>query len=120
VAEADPNNFRTVTELPPPPLPSPPPPPPVDRKPPQTRITHRPPQVVLLGRGPRRVSFRFAASEAAATFSCRLDSRPYRRCRSPRGYFVGRGAHTFEVFATDSQNNRDRSPAIVRFRAKPR
>lgn len=121
VAEADPNNFRTVTELPPPP------PPPVakpaprpDRTPPQTRITHHPPKLVLLGPRPRRVAFRFVATEAGSTFSCRLDSQPYRRCRSPRAYLIRPDRHTFRVISTDSQNNRDRSPAIFRFRAKRR
>jgi Ca2+-binding RTX toxin-like protein len=121
IAEADPNNFRTATELPPPP------PPPVveprprpDRKPPQTRITRHPSKLVLLGRHPRRVVFRFAATEAGSTFSCRLDSQPYRRCRSPRAYLIRPGGHTFRVVSTDSQNNRDRSPAIFRFRAKRR
>jgi Ca2+-binding RTX toxin-like protein len=121
VAEADPNNFRTVTELPPPP------PPPVveraprpDRKPPQTRITRHPSKLVLLGRRPRRLVFRFVASEAGSTFLCRLDSQPYRRCRSPRAYRVGAGEHLFRVAAIDSQHNRDRSPAIFRFRAKRR
>lgn len=117
VAEAAPNDFRTVTELPPPPPPAVAEPPP-DRTPPQTRITHHPPKLVRLGHGPRRVSFRFAASEPGSTFSCRLDSRPYRPCRSPRAYFVGRGRHVFRVTATDSQHNRDRTPAIFRFSAR--
>lgn len=122
VAEAEPNNFRTVTELPPPPPPAPavaePPPPPPDRTPPQTRITHHPPRLVTLARAPRRVAFRFAASEAGSTFLCRLDSRPYRSCSSPRVYLVGRGRHVFRVTSTDSQRNRDRTPAIFRFRAQ--
>lgn len=119
VAEAEPNNFRTVTELPPPPPPAPPEPPP-DRTPPQTRITHHPPKLLVLARGPRRVSFRFASNEPNSTFRCRLDASPYRPCRSPRAYSVGRGKHVFRVAAIDSQHNRDRSPAMFRFRAKRR
>jgi Ca2+-binding RTX toxin-like protein len=122
VTEAAPNDFRTVTELPPPPAPPPaiaePPRPPRDRTPPRTRITRHPPKVVRLGRGPRRVAFRFTASEPGSTFSCRLDSRPYSRCRSPRAYFVGRGKHVFRVTSTDPQHNRDRTPAIFRFSAR--
>lgn len=121
VAEADPNNFRTVTELPPPPPPAvvkPAPRP--DRKPLQTRITRHPSKLVLLSRRPGRVVFRFVATEAGSTFLCRLDSQPYRRCRSPRAYRVGLGKHLFRVVAIDSQQHRDRSPAIFRFRAKRR
>lgn len=118
VAEAAPNDFRTVTELPPPPPPAIAEPPPRDRTPPRTRITHHPPQLVRLGHGPRRVAFRFVASEPGSTFSCRLDARPYSPCRSPRAYFVGRGKHVFRVTSTDAQHNRDRTPAIFRFSAR--
>ena len=121
VAEAEPNNFRTVTELPPPPPPPPgDEPPPPDRTPPQTRITRHPPKLLVLGRQPRRVAFRFASSEPGSKFLCRLDAAPYRPCRSPRAYVVGRGKHLFRVAAIDSQHNRERSPAMFRFRAKRR
>ncbi|MGN6256073.1 MAG: hypothetical protein ACTHO8_14000 [Solirubrobacterales bacterium] len=75
-------------------------------------------KLVTLARGARRVAFRFVASEAGSTFLCRLDSRPYRSCQSPRAYSVGRGRYVFRVTSTDSQRNRDRTPAIFRFRAQ--
>ena len=37
----------------------------------------------------RRVTVRFQASEASATFLCRLDKRPFRPCTSPRGAPAG-------------------------------
>ncbi|MGE5527239.1 MAG: calcium-binding protein [Methanosarcina sp.] len=122
VAEAPPNNFRTITELPPPP-PAPPavvePPPPPDR-PPRTRITHHPPRLLAVRHLPRRVSFRFVSSERGSSFRCRLDRRPYRPCSSPRAYYVGAGSHRFRVFALDTSGNRDRTPAEARLRVRRR
>jgi Ca2+-binding RTX toxin-like protein len=116
VREGEPNNFRTVTELPPPP----PPPPPVDRTPPRTQIVHRPPKLLLARALPRQVGFRFAADEAAVSFECKLDGRPLRACKAPATYRVGRGRHAFRVYATDAAGNRDRSPAQFRFEVRLR
>ncbi|MBK5220010.1 MAG: hypothetical protein JJE35_09540, partial [Thermoleophilia bacterium] len=119
VREAEPNNFRTVTELPPPPLPEPPP---ADLTPPRTRITHRPPKLVIARDLPRRVSFRFASSEPGSSFRCKLDRRPFGVCTPPRVFNLGRGRHAVRIFAVDAAGNRDPSPALFRFevrRAKP-
>ena len=113
VREAEPNSFRTPTELPPPP--PPPPPPPADTTAPATRILHRPPARLRVRALPRRVAFRFAASEAGASFRCSLDRRSFRTCAPPAAYRVGRGGHTFRVFAVDAAGNRDPSPAAFRF-----
>jgi len=122
VAEADPNNFRTATQLPPPPLaePAPEPPPrvPRDRRPPRTRLAAHPP-VLATGKR-RRVAFRFASDEPGSGFRCRLDLRPYRPCASPRAYNVRAGAHAFRAFAIDAAGNRDRTPVLFRFRVRRR
>lgn len=118
VREGDPNEFRTVTELPPPPLVEPPPP--RDRKPPRTRVTAHPPAVVLTSRRLRQVAFRFASNEPGSSFRCRIDRRPFRPCASPRTYVVGLGRHAVRIFAVDPAGNRDRTPALLRFRVKPR
>ncbi len=129
VYEADPNNFRTRTLLPPPPLAEPAPTPtpapvrkqqPHDRRPPRTRLLHRPHRVVGSHRRWHPVSFRFASNEAGSRFRCRLDRRPYRPCRPPRRYHVRLGRHVFRVFAIDRAGNRDRTPAVFRFRVRRR
>lgn len=120
VAEADPNNFRTVTQLPPPPLPEPPPPPPVDRRAPRTRLGFHPRSLVFTQGRWRRVAFRFASNEPGSRFRCKLDRKPYRGCTSPRAYRVKAGRHVFRVFAVDPAGNRDRTPALFRFRVSLR
>ena len=120
VAEADPNNFRTITQLPPPPLPEPPPPPPVDRRAPRTALTFHPRPLLVTRTKWRRVAFLFAANEPGSRFRCKLDRKPYRGCTSPRAYAVKAGRHSFRVFAVDPAGNRDPSPALFRFRVARR
>jgi Ca2+-binding RTX toxin-like protein len=123
VYEADPNNFRTKTLLPPPPLPAPEVKPPVvkpprDRQPPQTRLAFHPrPRLFTAGKW-RRVTFRFSSSETGSSFRCKLDRKPYRRCVSPRAYRVKIGPHTFRVYAVDAAGNRDRTPSLFKFRVR--
>jgi Ca2+-binding RTX toxin-like protein len=125
VHERPPNSFRPPDT---PPAPEPPPPegeepipPPApsarDSTPPKTRIRHRPGKLVRVRKLPRRVAFRFSG-EPGARFRCKLDSRGFSGCRSPRRYRVGRGKHVFRVFAIDRAGNRDRSPALFRFRVE--
>jgi Ca2+-binding RTX toxin-like protein len=121
VYEADPNNFRTRTLLPPPPLPAPPPPPPpADKRPPQTRLGAHPRALLLTQKKARRVAFRFTASEPGSSFRCKLDAKPYRLCASPRAYRVKLGRHVFRVFAIDPAGNRDRTPSFFKFRLRRR
>lgn len=126
VEERTKNSFRPP-DTPPDPNPQPPvqpevaPPPPKppkpDRTPPATRLA-RHPAALLLATGPRRrVVFGFA-SEAGASFRCKLDRQPFRPCRSPRAYLVPPGRHAFRVYAIDAAGNRDRSPALFRFRVR--
>lgn len=121
VYEADPNDFRTKTLLPAPPLPpSPPPPPPADTRPPQTRLGAHPRALIVTPKKWRRVAFRFTANEAGSSFRCKLDRKPYRPCTSPRAYRVKAGRHSFRVFAIDAAGNRDRTPALFKFRLRLR
>jgi Ca2+-binding RTX toxin-like protein len=128
VVEAEPNNFRTQTELPPPPLEKPPPAevkrpvrkPPVDRQPPQTRLGSHPRSRLLTHRKVRQVAFHFASSERGSSFRCKLDAKPYRPCTSPRTYRVKAGRHAFRVFAIDRAGNRDRTPVVFRFSVRRR
>lgn len=115
VRQGKPEDFRTATELPPPPLP------PVDRTPPGTKITHRPARLLLTAAArPRRVAFRFSSNEPGSSFRCKLDAKPYRACTSPRAYTVGRGHHAVRIYAIDAAGNRDPSPALFRFQVRRR
>jgi len=124
VAEADPNNFRTVTQLPPPEPPNPeeppepeePRPPRPDRQAPRTTLGFHPRSLLITERKRRRVVFRFDSNESGSSFRCKLDARPYRGCTSPRAYAVKPGRHVFRVFAVDRAGNRDPSPALFRLR----
>jgi Ca2+-binding RTX toxin-like protein len=127
VEERAPNSFRPpdtppdpepeppITDNPPPPPPRPRPKP--DRTPPATSLRHHPP-ALSIGSGPRRVSFGFTASERESSFRCKLDSQPWRPCRSPRLYRLRRGRHAFRVYAIDRAGNRDRTPVLFRFRIR--
>jgi Ca2+-binding RTX toxin-like protein len=101
-------------------LTEPPPPPPADRVPPRTRITKHPKKLLWTNGKRRRIVFRFASNEGGSRFRCKLDRKPYRPCASPRAYTVGLGSHTVRIFAVDAAGNRDRSPALFRFRLRRR
>ena len=89
---------------------------PPDTDPPQTVIEKGP-----RGRSERRwAKFRFASDEAGSRFLCRLDSGPFRSCRSPRLYrHLRPGRHVFRVKALDAAGNADPSAARRRFRVLP-
>jgi Ca2+-binding RTX toxin-like protein len=121
------NNAEVNSFEPPAVLPSTPPPPPKatpaatrDRKPPGTRFTHRPPKVIATSSRRRRLAFAFAANESGASFRCKLDRAPFKPCRSPRIYTVRLGLHAVRVFAIDAAGNRDRTPALFKFRLRRR
>ncbi len=126
-----PNEFETAVELPlpapvtvpPPATPAPPPPvtkptPKPDRAAPRTRVLRRPAKVLRVrARRAAPVVFRFAANEPSR-FECKLDAKPYRRCRSPLRVKLRPGRHTFRAFAIDAAGNRDKTPAVVRLRVE--
>lgn len=119
IREGGPEEFDELPLLtpPPPPLPPPPPPPPsADRTPPRTRLLRHPAKLLRVASGGhKRIAFRFGADEAAS-FECKLDRKPFTRCRSPRRYRVGTGRHAFHVAAVDVAGNRDRTPALFAFK----
>jgi hypothetical protein len=84
----------------------PPPPPPGDRTPPETTITKAP-----AGNVPTdEAAITFTANEPS-TFTCTLDGKKA-ACTSPfTANHLKRGKHHFEVYATDTAGNRDRTPA---------
>ena len=67
----------------------------------------------------RRASFRFASTEAGATFRCKLDRKRWTTCRSPKRYRkLKPGRHVFRVRATDAAGNVDRTPATRKWRIR--
>jgi hypothetical protein len=80
------------------------------------------PQTVLKGKPGHRTSdrtptFRFKADEAGSSFQCKLDGKPFRRCRSPfTAARLALGPHVFAVRARDESGKLDPSPARCRFR----
>jgi Ca2+-binding RTX toxin-like protein len=122
VRNAEPNDFRTQTELPPPPPVTEPTPivTPPDTKPPRTRITRHPRALLLSSLRRRHVVFAFASNEPGSRFRCRLDRRRYAACTSPRAYTVALGPHTVRVFAIDAAGNADPTPARFDFKVQRR
>ncbi len=80
---------------------------------PQTLLKHGPGNRTV----DRTPTFRFAADEKGVTFQCKLDGKPFKRCRSP--YTSSRllpGRHTFKVRARDGEGKLDPTPASYGFR----
>lgn len=87
--------------------------PPVDKAPPQTTLLKGPGSKLDQG----KAKFAFRSSEPGSTFTCKLDKRKAKPCRSPKtctGLKPGR--HRFKVWAIDKAGNKDQTPAKKRFR----
>jgi hypothetical protein len=90
---------------------------PADITPPQTKIAKGPGSKLAKG----KATFRFRSSEAHSTFTCRLDKRKAKPCRSPKAYSgLKPGKHGFRVWATDAVGNKDPTPAKRTFRVPAR
>ena len=88
----------------------------IDGTAPQTILDRKPRDRVVTKRLRARVRFEFHSNEAAATFRCRIDSRAWRSCTSPKYYRVRRGDHIVRIRAIDQAGNRDATPSVTRFR----
>ena len=107
----------TTPGAPPPPVtPSNPVPvPSLDTSAPNTRLVGGPARRTRA----RSASFRFASTEAGATFRCKLDRKRWTKCRSPKRYRkLKPGRHVFRVRATDAAGNVDRTPATRKWRIR--
>jgi DNA-binding beta-propeller fold protein YncE len=78
----------------------------VDTTGPRVAITHAPKRKIKTTKRKVNVRFAFSSSEQGVKFTCQLDRRPAGPCSSPIAYRIGRGKHTFTVFAVDSLGNR--------------
>ncbi len=67
----------------------------------------------------RTAKFTFGSNEPGSRFRCKLDSGPYKSCRSPATYRkLKRGRHVFRVYAIDAAGNRDSSPASFAWKVR--
>jgi hypothetical protein len=65
-------------------------------------------------------TFKFKSDEVNSTFKCKLDRKPFRKCRSPKTYHhLDPGKHKFKVKAIDADGNVDSTPAKDRFKVLP-
>lgn len=88
----------------------------VDTVKPTTKLVRKPGKVVSAP----KAKFTFATNENGATFQCRLDKKPFKKCLSPTKLKVKPGKHTFYVRAVDSAGNVDATPAKYKFtKVKP-
>ena len=89
---------------------------PADTTPPDTTITSGPDASTLS----TSASFAFTASDAGATFECKLDASSFATCSSPKEYSdLTTGAHTFSVRASDAAGNADAPPATQTWTIAP-
>ena len=69
----------------------------------------------------RKATFRFGSGEPGSTFTCKLDKKKFKPCKSPKTYKqLKPGKHVFRVKARDRAGNVDRTPKVKRFRIKKR
>ncbi len=79
------------------------------------------PNTILKGKPAKKTTdrtptFRFRSNEDSATFQCKLDGKPYKKCTSPfTTKRLALGPHTFRVRAKH-QGDLDSSPATYRFK----
>jgi hypothetical protein len=67
----------------------------------------------------RKATFEFGSSEPGSTFKCTLDGKVF-ECASPLTERVEKGAHHFQVSATDVAGNVDPTPAVDDWKVKKR
>jgi hypothetical protein len=88
-------------------------PPVSDQAAPETRISKS-----VFKRMPPIWVFHFSSNEPGSTFECKLDKRPFTKCRSSRTFKHPKsGRHTLKVRAIDPSGNVDPSPAVAHFTA---
>ena len=64
--------------------------------------------------------FRFGSNEQNVTFICRVDGGLFRFCNDRLVRRLRIGRHDVRVKARDEAGNIDETPAVYRFRIKPR
>lgn len=83
---------------------------------PNTRLKRRP-----RAKSARRLAvFTFVSDQPGASFQCKLDRRPFRRCRSPFKAKVKPGRHSFRVRAVSRAGSADPTPVVFRWKVLAR
>jgi pimeloyl-ACP methyl ester carboxylesterase len=85
-----------------------------DTQAPKTRLTKAPRKKLATKKRRAKIKFAFKANEPAK-FKCKLDKKPWKRCRSPHKVKVRRGKHRFAVRAIDRAGNVGK-PARAKFK----
>ncbi|HET8862424.1 MAG TPA: hypothetical protein VFM94_04145 [Solirubrobacterales bacterium] len=86
-------------------------PPVADQAAPQTTISKS-----VFKRMPPVWVFRFSSNEPGSTFECKLDKRPFAKCRSSKTFkHPSPGRHTLKARAIDPSGNVDPTPAVAHF-----
>lgn len=87
-----------------------------------TATTGDPAPQTTIRKGPKRkttsttAKFKFTSSEKGSTFQCKLDKKPWRRCKSPKTYKgLKPGKHVFKVRAIGKNGKVDQTPAKRKF-----
>ncbi|HEX5593486.1 MAG TPA: hypothetical protein VFX35_09070, partial [Solirubrobacterales bacterium] len=94
---------------------SPPPPASTGGAAPNTVLGSHPGKRVKTKKNKAKVKFSFSASDARATFKCKLDGGSFAPCTSPKTYKVKPGKHKFSVQAVSSGLS-DSTPASFSFK----
>jgi hypothetical protein len=88
---------------------------PKDLTPPQSSI-----RGVTVDSKDGKATIRFGSSETGSSFLCKLDSKPFRACHSPKTYrHLHVGKHKVKIEARDAAGNLDTSPAVKKFKIEP-
>jgi hypothetical protein len=83
---------------------------------PNTKIKKRPKNKS----GDDSPTFKFKSTESHSKFKCKLDHKPFKKCKSPKTYHgLDSGKHVFKVKAIDSDGNADKTPAKDTFKVLP-
>ena len=86
---------------------------------PDTKILKAPKKVFTNGKK-ARVKITFTSPDPAGTFQCSVDGKAFKACKSPFKKRYALGKHKVLVKAVNAQGVADATPAVVKFRVKPK
>lgn len=80
---------------------------------PQTTLSRKPRKRIR----DRTPTFRFSSNQPGSTFQCKIDAKPFKRCKSPfTTKSLSFGLHTFKVRARNKSGHADPSPVSYSFK----
>ena len=81
---------------------------------PDTKLKRKPRRQTVA----RLARFSFVSTHRGSSFQCKVDRKPFRKCRSPFKTRVKPGRHRFQVRAVDANGAVDPTPAAFRWRVR--